>query len=219
VTPTAASGQLSRHMTVLAGAAAPAVKVAGVVLAARRHPGYSHIGQSMSELGAVGAPGARVARCGTATNGLLQLCFAYGLFTRRRFAESATFAGIGVAALGGAWFPLAGPTGQDHPPSRWHNLFGIAGGALLMLAPLLGVVDQGAPGRYRWTSAVLASASLTSGAAAFSGMEGSRRGLWQRLFQTSSHTWQILTVVRLLTDQDFCSALIRRGPVCPPSGR
>jgi hypothetical protein len=80
-----------------------------------------------------------------------------------------------------------------------HYVFGIGGGALLMVAPLFGAVDRGGPRSYRWASAALAVASLASGTAALSGIKGSRKGVWQRAFQASSHTWQIATVAHLLT--------------------
>jgi hypothetical protein len=177
-----------------AGVAAPAVKLTGVVVGARGTPGYSHVRQSISELGARGAPRARLARACTAGNGVLQLVFASALWRGGRRLQAAPFAGIGIAALGGARYPMSSESERDE---RLHNRYGFAGGALLMAVPLSGVVDRDATRGYRAASLVLAGSSLVTGAAAFAGIDGPRKGLWQRAFQGSSHLWQVLTVLLL----------------------
>jgi hypothetical protein len=187
----------------LAGIGAPILKAAGIVAASRAYPGYSHVSQAISELSAQGAPSAATHRTTTAASGLLQLGYAFGLLRRRHKALASMFATIGVAALGGATFrcsPGCPPPGSEGTTrsDTLHNLFGFSGGAALIAAPVVGIgLPTGGPG-YRRATVGLAIATVTTGAAALSGIAGSQRGVWQRAFQLCSHTWGIMAAVVLL---------------------
>jgi hypothetical protein len=179
------------------------LKAAGIVAAGRASPGYDHTSQAISELSARGAPSATIHRLSTATSALLQLVFAYALARRRHHLLASTFATIGVAGLGGAAFrcsPGCPPPGSDGATrsDSLHNLFGFGGGAALIAAPAFGLGLARTGRAYRQVTGVLATATIVSGAAALGGLTGSRKGLWQRVFQACSHTWQIIAACRLV---------------------
>jgi len=195
-----------RRALLVAGIVAPLVKVSGVIVASRAHPGYSHTTQAISELSARDAPGASIHRATTVANGLLQLGFAYGLLRRRQHVLACTFTTVGIAAIGAAAFPCspgcpppgsAGATRSD----AVHNLFGFAGAAALIAAPTFGLVLPDTGHTYQRVTMALAPATILTGAAALGGLSGSRKGLWQRAFQLSSHTWQLMAASHLLTSK------------------
>jgi hypothetical protein len=168
-------------------------------------PGYSHAGRAISELSAHGARSAALHRSTTVASGVLQGVFACGLARRRMPAAAAAYGTVAIAALGGAAFrcsPRCPPPGSPGATrdDALHNLFGFAGGAALIAAPLLGVRQRRFGDGYRTFSGLLAAATLTTGGAALAGLGGSRRGLWQRTFQTFSHTWQVGTVLALVRE-------------------
>jgi hypothetical protein len=189
-----------------AGIVAPLVKISGIIAASRAHPGYSHTAQAISELSARDAPGALIHRATTVANGLLQLGFAYGLLRRRHYVLTCTFTTVGIAAVGAAAFPCSPgcpPPGSGNATrsDSLHNLFGFAGAAALIAAPTFGLGLPTTGHRYRPTTAALAATTIFTGAAALGGLSGSHKGLWQRAFQLSSHTWQVTAASHLLISQ------------------
>ena len=186
-----------------AGFAAPIVKGAGIVVAGRLDPAYSHTAQAISELSARGAPGAALHRASTIATGILQVSFAYGLWRTRERALACVYATIGVAAFGGAAFPCSPgcpPPGSENATrsDKLHNAFGFPGGAALIAAPVIGASLANTSRAYRRSTIVLATATGLSGSAALFGLTGARKGAWQRAFQTFSHTWQIIATGTLL---------------------
>ena len=72
----------------LGGVIAPLILVIFIILAAIMPPGYSHLSETVSQLGAHGRPHPEIMNAGFITFGLLIIGFAYGLY--RRFEISRT---------------------------------------------------------------------------------------------------------------------------------
>ena len=117
---------------VLAGIAGPIVFVSAVLAAAAGHPGYSHIANFMSELGATGAPRAAVMNyVGFVPAGMLLAAFAISLM--RTLPRSpliavgivlVTLFGVGVFAAGVFSCDLGCPTIGGTLENQIHNAIG-----------------------------------------------------------------------------------------------
>jgi hypothetical protein len=186
---------------VQAGMAAGAV--APLVRGIERFPGYSHVSQVISELGAIDAPTADVHRATTVLSAGFQLMFAAALCVtgRRRLALAAGLGGVGL--LGGSVFsPHAGlPLPSDahfSATDALHGFFGILSGAGLAAEPLVGV-SEGRLGRaHRMFSVAFAVPTLLSAGLSLVGAGRSVKGLLQRCFLVIVAGWQVPTALLLI---------------------
>ncbi|MGD9739069.1 MAG: DUF998 domain-containing protein [Bauldia sp.] len=136
-----------RRWLLVAGILAPVVYAAAVIVGAAATPGYSHFGNTISELVAVGAPHKAIvdpilmASC--------VLGFVYGLdlsSTWRRIAPSLRPAAVGVAAIGLVgfailWFPVDGRPLPRPLPEHIH--IALTGLLLLLMAATLFLFARG----------------------------------------------------------------------------
>lgn len=186
-----------------AGAVAPVVRGIFVGIEGERFPGYSHVSQVISELGAIDAPTARVHRASTVLSAGLQLMFARALCAtgRRRLAVVAGLGGVGL--LGGSMFsphsglPLPGDA-RFSATDALHGFFGILSGAGLAVEPLVGV-SKGRLGRaHRMFSVAFAVPTLLSAGLSLVGAGRSVKGLLQRCFVVIVAGWQVPTALLLI---------------------
>jgi Protein of unknown function (DUF998) len=186
-----------------AGAFAPVVRGIFVGVEGQRFPGYSHVSQVISELGAIDAPTAGVHRATTALSAGLQLMFAGALCAtgRRRLAVVASLGGVGL--LGGSVFsphgglPLPGDA-RFSAADALHGFFGILSGAGLAVEPLVGV-SEGRLGRtHRVFSVAFAVPALLSAGLSLVGAGRSVKGLLQRCFVVIVAGWQVPTALLLI---------------------
>jgi hypothetical membrane protein len=141
--PSATPGEGARILA-LAGLASPLVLAIATIAIAAGRPDYSHLRNTISELGAVGRPGAVLMRfAGNATAGALAALAAVPLsrslgpggFAR---AGAVALALAGAAIVGTAIFPWTGAANDlSSASSKLHLVFALAGFLLLALNPLL----------------------------------------------------------------------------------
>jgi len=174
---------------------------------ARRRPGYSHIRQTISELGETGAPDAKkVAMFAFAPAGHAMWLFVAALaFAVPELAGGPglwLFALLGVAYVGAAMFPC------DPDAPLWgtwrnnvHNLLAGCG----YLGALAGMIELGKAMETVPALHALASISKAGGQAALFGVfllsfPSPVRGLIQRLVEAVFYAWMLLVAVALLVN-------------------
>jgi hypothetical protein len=197
---------MSRHAVAAAcGLAAVAWALVVPIAAGGVEPGYSHVEDYISELGAEGAANAAlVSWAGFAPIGLLVLGFAalaapHFPGRRARVWVAAGLVAVGAGYLGAAAFPCdAGCPSDGSPSQAIHNAFGFleyagAGGGLL----LLGLALRREP---RWRGVALAS--TLAAVVVLGGLVGmlapalvSQRGLVQRVAEAAIFGWIALVSV------------------------
>lgn len=128
----------------LAGLASPAVLAIATIAIAAGRPDYSHVRDTISELGAVGRPGAVLMRfAGIVPAGALTAIAAAPLYRslgpgRFSLAASITLALAGLAFIGTALFPWTGAVNDlSSTSSKLHLAFALIGFLMLALSPLL----------------------------------------------------------------------------------
>lgn len=191
--------RIGRIAGAVSGLAAAALALLVPLLGARGEPGYSHVAQYISELGAADAahPGL-VAAAGFAPLGVLVLAFLACASTvlprsRRTRAGLLLLAAVGVAYLVSAIFPCdAGCPASGSWSQAIHNLFGLLeyAGAIAGLL-LLGAALGRSPHQRRLALAGFVAAALV--AAGFLAMLlpglGAARGLAQRVAEAAIFAW------------------------------
>lgn len=190
--------RLPELLSALAGLASPlALGIATVVFAARR-PEYSHLRQTLSELGTIGRPGAGAFNAwGPIPAGLLVMASA--LAVRHAFGPGKlSFAGAALLVLGGAGlsataiFPWRGGLPPDWSifTNRLHVLAAVVGVLALALAPLLFALQARAdPALSAWWSGASIGAACLALAFGFWPRPGAYLGLFQRLALLSFESW------------------------------
>ena len=183
-----------------------AITLAVVVAGDAAYPGYDHVGQYISELGATGAPHARLVGWGGFVGaGLLLTVYAIAawLALPRSTAGTIGFALMVLFALGllfGGVYPCDVGCGSETPsPSqRMHDLWGGAGylTAPLMLV-LLGVAAKRWPGGGFLFPLGLVSAAVTAVAFVVMVEAGEYRGLAQRILEVAVAAWVMGSLVAL----------------------
>lgn len=159
-------------------------------------PGYSHIGQFISELGANGAPHGRlVSLAGFLPVGVLLMAFSVlaASLQPRNALKIIGFIGLFLFALGyfaAAFFPCDfGCRPEDPSPSQMmHNLFGLLGyvfAPLMLLLLAFGVRKE--PGG-RWLLPLGIACAVVAGAG-FLTIETDLRGLAQRALEAAVALW------------------------------
>ena len=188
------------------GIAAPPVFIAAVIAASVNHPGYDHLNNFISELGATGAPAAGVMNfAGFLPYGLLMAGFALAVHRGMR-ADAGGWLGPSILALYGlAYIAVAvapcDPGCQAATPSLHHRLHFLLGD-LIVVTAVLGpftlyprMVKDPA-----WRS--LATATLILPGLAWLILEASGVGipgaLRQRLWLLLLFTWIAVVALRLL---------------------
>ncbi len=91
------------RLLAVCGVIAPIAWVVGATVAGLFHPGYNHVAQQLSELGAVGAPYAAVWNAAVASFGLLMVGFAFGLHRGISGSRGSMVGPALVAVSGFAW--------------------------------------------------------------------------------------------------------------------
>lgn len=174
--------------------AVPLLYFAGLFLAGLGHPGYNHLTQQPSELGAVGAPWAPVFNGLLAAAGVAGMVGGVRLHQALRRLGTGRF-GAGVAAvlmaMGGAylvavaWFPL--------PDPRHYAVTPLALAAVPTPFVVAGVLWRH-PAARRFCVAILAVGTITLGVLALNFgvwptlLEG-RQGLWSRVWAAGAFLW------------------------------
>lgn len=203
-----------RIAAALCGLAAAAWALAVPLLGARAAPGYSHVAQTISELGAQGAAhGALVSAAGFAPIGVLVAAFlvlAAGALpaSARARAGLVCLGGVAAGYLGAALFRCdAGCPGEGSLSQQLHNLFGLLeyGGAIAGLALLGGALRAVPAGRPLATLSFVTAAGVAAGLLAMlvPGL-APVRGLAQRVAEAAIFGWIAIVSLRLL-----------RGPLRP----
>lgn len=199
--PADAGGARTRRVLALGGVAGPLLFAAVVVLAAALRPGYSHLHQFVSELGAVGTPLAGLMNyAGFLPTGVLLLAFAA---STRAVAPGDWRAALGTVLLFffGGGVVVAGLVRCDVgcPPGTgsWANLlhglgspvaFLCAIGALFLFGRALrGRVGWKGWGAYSTASAIVAVVATILLTLSLRSREWT--GLWQRLLLIAVFTW------------------------------
>lgn len=191
-----------------AGLAAPVVLAVAVVAAGRFEPGYSHISQFVSELGAVGASHRKVfSYGGLFVSGLLTVVFALGMYLMVRpcpsFVGSSLLAALaGFGRLVAGVFPCdAGCAMEDMSfPATLHALAGfiaLTSGAFAPLMLALGLRRRRHSPLFS-LSVGLGSASLVLVFILFGIGKGLPYvGVVQRLILAAFYTWVVAVVLKI----------------------
>ena len=172
-------------------------------------PGYSHVTQYISKLGATGAPNGRlVSLGGFLPIGVLLMTFAVlgALIPPRGVLRTLGFIGIFLFALGyfgAAFFPCDfGCRPQTPSPSQvMHRAFGLAGYVLAPLAlTALAIASRKWPGQ-GWLFPLGLVCAVVAGVA-FVGMVDPLAGLFQRVLEASVMLWIVAFAVSLRRKPD-----------------
>ena len=189
-----------------AGLAAPVVLALAIVVAGRFEPGYSHVSQYVSELGAVGASHAKAfSYGGLLPAGLLTVLFAVGMYLQagasRSFVASSLLAGVaGLGRMAAAVFPCdAGCSLENMSMAAtlhaWAGFLALTSGAVAPLVLATGLRRR-PRSRLFALSVGLGLASLVLALIMFGpGREQSFVGVVQRLLLAAFYAWVIAVVV------------------------
>jgi hypothetical membrane protein len=142
----------------LAGLASPIVLATAMFVIAAGRPDYSHLRQTISELGSVGRPGARwMNLAGVVPAGLLLLLSVpavHSVFGPGRLSAAGAFslALAGACLMGTGLSPWAGAPGDFSAfSSKLHTVLAVLGFLALPLVPLLFGVHAGrVPALHAW---------------------------------------------------------------------
>ena len=182
----------ARRLALLAGVAGPTAFVAAWVVAGQRTPGYSPVGQAISQLAREAAPTAPLMTAGFVAFGVLVPVYAVALARSLSPGTAAAATVSGLATLAVAALPLSRETGQ--PVDTAHALAAATGYAGQVLAPLLGARALG--GRARAASYAVSAAA--AGCLVASVLLPDATGLLQRSGLTVVDVWFVAVAVALL---------------------
>ncbi|MFJ4050274.1 DUF998 domain-containing protein [Pseudomonas hunanensis] len=175
--------------------------LAGVWLTAQAYPGFDHLQQAMSQLGAAGSPTHSWSpRVNNYPLALLFALFAWGLVRRWRSSKLALLsAGLvllhGMGSLGTGWFPCDQGCAPVQPSAsqQLHNLFGLLMFLSLTLASALwawlGSRIAGSRPLALFSLACVVLAIITVGLMGQAAQSGQLFGLYQRLNYGVSVLW------------------------------
>lgn len=189
------------RLLLASGLLIPAWLLAGVALTAQAYPGYDHLQQAMSQLGAVGSP---THNWSPLVNNFplaaLFALFAWGLARRWRGSKLALLSAAlvllhGIGSLGTGWFPCdqgCAPA-QPSPPQQLHNLFGLLMFLSLTLASAvwawLGNRIAGSQAFALFSLVCVVLAIFTAALMGQAAQDGQLFGLYQRLNYGVSVIW------------------------------
>jgi hypothetical membrane protein len=196
-----------RQWLALSGAASPAILTAATTISAAAHPGYSHLHQTLSELGASGAPGAAsmnvfglmaAGALVSASSVPLPRAFGSGPLSK---AAAAVLAAAGVCFVVAGLFPLT--DGSRSGSSTVHNSAAMAGFAGLGLSPLLLALHARGHARVRaWFVPSLVTAVVVFGFASSLAGLTPLPGASQRAALVAFYTWLVAASVRAFRAAD-----------------
>lgn len=202
---------MRRRALLLCGVISPLLYALADALAGLRWDGYSFRDQTISELGAIGAPSRTLFSALLVLVYLLFTAFGVGVWkaarNRRRLRISgALLIGLGVLALTVGQFAAMRPRGTEQGASgAWHLIEGAAAMALLLAAMAFAA---GALGRRFaiYTAATVAVMLLFGGWSAMeiprieAGLATPWVGVRERIYWYSYQLWYIVLAVRLLRE-------------------
>jgi len=199
------STRLSSRVLLVTGIAAPIVLGLAVFLGGSMYPGYSHVSQFISELGATGAPFPTVLNFGgLIPAGALTVAFALAMYWRYRsgtvLALSTAFVALaGLSQLIAGVFPCD-PGCSFEAMSRSaqiHALAGFAASFSRAVAPLLfGVANRAKHARRFWSSLLLGVGALVALAVGSQqGADSPFIGVLQRLHVAFFFTWVVIVAI------------------------
>ena len=197
---------VSRRFLALCGLAGPIVYVTVVAVLGHLYPGYSHLSQTMSELGAADAPHALVMNiAGIALLGVMIMAFAAALHQGSSQRGRTTFGTVLIAASGAslvmtAVFPCD-TGGEITLAGQLHGVFAAVGSVCMVVGMLITALILYEDSRWR-SYAVLsvAIALLASALAVFYGLDiiEGWKGALQRISMGVALLWVVVVAVRLL---------------------
>lgn len=192
----------------IAGFAAPVVLTVAIVLAGHFEPGYSHVSQYVSELGAAGASHQESFNYGGLfLSGLLTFLFALGLYVRVQpraslVASSVLVAIVGLSRLVAGIFPCdAGCVVENMSmPATVHAIagfFALTCGAFAQLSLAIGSIRERESELF-WLSVGLGFVSLALVFALFGfGKELPYLGVVQRLILAAFYVWVVAVALKI----------------------
>ena len=195
----------------LSGIAAPIILMFAVLISGFLHPGYSHVSQAISELGARGVPFKDILNyAGLVPAGLFTISFSIAMF--RQFAgKPALFIGCCLVTITGIGRFLAGifPCDPGCFPiisisGRLHALFGFVSLFAGSLAPLVmasGIKRAASPSLF-YLSLILGQAALIMFFLLISQLWMHYFGGIQRILLIFTYSWIILISVKMNTNID-----------------
>lgn len=182
----------------LAGALAPPLFLASVVIGAARRTGYSHLVDPVSLLGMSGAADAGVINGLWALTGLLIMILGVGLWLDRAGPGRWTAAWVLLAGAGSAaiaiWFPMDPPGAPLSRTQVGHNGLVAVAGLAFALALITSARAAALSRAYRRFSWIALAAMVAGGVgAALSGaMDWPLIGLFERVTQGGYHSWLLV---------------------------
>lgn len=186
---------------------APPLIVVFIVIAAILTPGYSHISETVSQLGAQGRPHPEVMSAGFVVYGLVINGFAYALYLQLGKTRTITLAGLSLVIYGtGVLLTGIFQDGPNLPyiepnlESALHSLFAMIGFFGLVVGMLIFARAVYRKPEWRFFTPIsLLAAVLNLGSSLLFLMEnlGSIEGLLQRVFYAVSLCWIELVVLRI----------------------
>ena len=198
-------GRLAGRLLLAAGVAAPLLYAATVIIGAAQHPGYSHLGNAISELIARGQ-GGQLEPWFLLYN-LLIILFAAGLDMRvglsgRWFRISAAMIGTsGVLGVAMAWFPQDAVGTPMTPTGIGHLVIAALMSVTSMAAVLADMLAWRALDRRRavFSARCLAVIFLSGAVAAVEAAQGwPLVGLFERITIGTYLLWIMATALRFL---------------------
>jgi hypothetical membrane protein len=202
-----------QSLLAICGIVGPILKSIAVATLAFLWPGYSHISQFMSELGAIDAPNAIIMNVTLVVFGFLMICFAFGLHKGISQGEGsivgpALVTIYGAGQVGNGIFPCAPGCADPWEIGSFtgimHNVTSNVGYWAILLAQL--VISRRLKNDKRWLS--YGSFSVVTGLISigafllFSFLLGGFLIQWAGAFQRLRHgivlVWIIVMAVRLL---------------------
>lgn len=199
------STRLVGRALLVTGLAAPMSLGLAVFLGGSLYPGYSHVSQFISELGATGAPCPSVLNLGgLIPAGTLTFAFALAMYWTYRSGATLT---ISCAVV--AWAGLSQLTAGVFPcdpgcsfeamsrPAQIHALAGISASLSRFVAPLLfAVAIRARHARLFGPSLLLGAGALVALAVGFQqGADSPYVGILQRLHMAFFFTWVVIVAI------------------------
>ena len=194
----------------LAGVASPIVLATATIAVAQQRLDYSHLTQTLSELGTVGRPAAAwMNRLGVVPAGLLVLLSAPAV---RRVFGPGGWSTAGAIALGGGGMCLAAtglsPWQGGLPPdfsitgNVVHLVCALAGFLLIALAPIGFAVHAWRVPALRRAARLSLAAGLTTLTLAFWSLPGAYLGAFQRATLAAFFVWLAAVCLSTFRDQN-----------------
>ena len=207
----------------LAGVAGPFVYAAVVAVLGRLYPGYSHLSQTMSELGAADAPHALIMNiAGLGLLGIMIMAFAAALHQGSSQSGRTIFGTVLIAASGAALVMTAvfpcDTGGEITTAGRLHGVFAAVGSVCMVVGMLITAFILYKDSQWRDCAILSVTiALLASALAALYGLDiiEGWKGALQRVSMGVALLWVVVVAVRLLRLPQSVSASSQRSPVGP----